>query len=175
MKKLSFLLFAVIFVFTGCSKNDDILLETSDNAQLISADTKSVSYRDTDAHGEMLLTCDGKEIDYLIGSFDFHWVEHYKNGELQWMMYSTKGTVTSSCGENFIIQDIGKIDKSKKGPYIWHSNACGDNGTELILSGFITFTVISEDPPEVEYNIAWTKVMCVQVNNNPIHKMESPI
>jgi hypothetical protein len=161
MKTFSFLLFVVIFVFAGCSKNDDILLETNDDLQLKSADTKTISSKVTNGYGEMPLTCDGVEIDYLMGSFDYHWVEHYKNGELQWMMYTSKGTVTSSGGENFIVQDVGKFDKSKKGPYLWHSNARGDKGTHLIFSGVVTFTVISEDPLVIEYNIEWTKTMCV--------------
>jgi len=160
MKTFSFLLFVVIFVFAGCSKNDDILLETNDDLQLKSADTKTVTSRTT-GYGEMPLTCDGVEIDYIIGSFDYHWVDHYKNGELQWTIYNSRGTVTSSSGENFIVQDAGKFDLSKKGPYLWHSNARGDKGTHLIFSGFVTFTVISEDPPVVEYNIEWTKTMCV--------------
>lgn len=160
MKKIAFFILAASLIVLGCSKTDDFPVENDEEIQLKSADTKTVTSRTT-GYGEMPLTCDGVVIDYIIGSFDYHWVDHYKNGELQWTIYSSKGTVTSSSGENFIVQDAGKFNKSSKGPYLWHSNARGDKGTHLILSGVVTFTVISEDPPVVEYNVEWSKAMCV--------------
>ena len=157
MKKIAFIILAATLILMGCSKNDDFPEGNNDDLQLKSADSRTVNSRTT-GYGEMPLICEGEEIEPIEGPFDSHWVDHYKNCELQWTIYSSRGTVTSSSGENFIVQDAGKFDKSKKGPYMWHSNARGDQGTHLILSGIVTFTVIDED---VVYDIDWEKAMCV--------------
>ena len=155
MKKLSLLLFAVIFVFAGCSKSDDILLDDNDNHQLKSAD-KGAGYTEQfyfypgpvyDEDGNLLgndywlpVICDGTEIDYLLGdgeSLKVHVIIHYKNGEMVWGKYLVSGSLTSeNTGETFAIHEANKFQFGADGlPYLLtHTNAIGDRGTHYVFS-----------------------------------------
>ena len=157
MKTLSFLLFVVIFVFAGCSKDDDIPEVKNNELQLKSAENRTYITKDYLNHAEIPLTCDGVEIDWLVGELEYQYIDHYNNGEWDWWIYTAQGEITSTSGETFAIKEIGKVNKSKKGDYLFHSTINGDKGSHLILSGSVV--VLSEDPPT--YDIVFDKAMCV--------------
>jgi hypothetical protein len=146
MKTLSFFLLVVIFVFAGCSKNDDILLQTNDDLQLKSAE-KGAGYTEqfyfSPAYEDYYLEviCDGETVDVLHGdgeSLTVHGIIHYKNGEMQWGKWLVKGSLTSeSTGVTFTIheQNRGMFDKEDDFYYlITRTNAIGDDGTHYLFS-----------------------------------------
>jgi hypothetical protein len=82
------------------------------------------------------LVCDGVQVGYVFGwPIEWHVIDHYKNGELEWSMYKTNGSLTNrSTGEVFKIQESDKLLWSQ-GDYTFHANLIGNKGTHYILSG----------------------------------------
>jgi len=94
------------------------------------------------------LVCDDVQVGYISGwPVDWHVIDHYKNGEIEWSIYKASGSLTlKSTGEVFEIQESDKIFYSK-GNFSFHANLVGNQGSHYILSGNfdpITYEVFVE-------------------------------
>ena len=136
----------MVFLFTmGCAKVTNDPSAKPDGSQLKALPVNgSVSWSFSSGYG-IPLVCDGVEVGYVFGwPIDWHVIDHYKNGELEWTKYSANGTLTNrNTGEVFRIQESDKFQYSI-GDYTFHANLMGNQGTHYILFGHydpITFEI----------------------------------
>lgn len=143
----------VFLIFIGCSKSsDDVAVVNPSENQLKSASTdKTVSYYISSAY-YIPLVCDGLEVGFVFGwPIEWHIIDHYKNGELEWTMYKTNGSLTNrSTGEVFKIQEADKLIWSQ-GDFTFHANLIGNQGSHYIFSGRF-------DP--ITYEVLVDKAVC---------------
>lgn len=109
----------------------------------------SVSYNYTGGYVSPLV-CDGVQVDEITGNVEWHVVDHYKNGELEWSIYTPSGSLTSEKGEVFEIHESDKIMWSN-GIYTFHANLVGNQGGHYILFGHADLTT---------WEIVFDKVVC---------------
>jgi hypothetical protein len=136
MKTLICFSLMVFLVFSGCSKVDNDSAAKPDNNQLKAAPKNgSVSWYYSGGYG-IPLVCDDVQVGFLFGwPVDWHVIDHYKNGEIEWSIYNASGFLTlKSTGEVFKIQESDKIFYSK-GNFTFHANLVGNLGSHYILSG----------------------------------------
>lgn len=166
MKTLSFLLFVVIFAFAGCSKNDDILLQTNDDLQLKSAEngnyTEQFYFNPGPEQYYLPIICDGQEVDALYGDENgvtVHVIIHYKNHEFDWDKMIVKGNLTSeTTGETFTTNEFQKSEFNEEGRYsiTFHTNAIGNMGTHYLISATVLWNSDFTDLEWIDI-----KAMCV--------------
>jgi hypothetical protein len=136
MKTLICFSLMAFLVFSGCKKFDNDSAAKPDENQLKAAPKNgSVSWNLSTGYG-IPLVCDGEQVGSVFGwPVDWHIIDHYKNGELEWSIYNVTGSLKNSyTGENFKIQESDKLIWSQ-GDYTFHANLMGDQGTHYILSG----------------------------------------
>ena len=144
MKRIIYLSMAAFLIVLGCSKSDDFAVNPDEN-QLKSASVNgSVSWYVSSGY-YIDLVCNDVQVGYVFGwPIEWHIIDHYNNGELEWTMYKTNGSLTNkSTGEVFKIQESDKLIWSQ-GDYTFHANLTGNQGSHYILSGHfdpITFEV----------------------------------
>lgn len=78
--------------------------------------------------------CNEVLVDQILGPFAWHVRDHYKNGELEWSIYTASGSLTSENGEVFAIHESDKIYWSQN-EWTFHCNLIGNLGNHYILSG----------------------------------------
>jgi len=115
----------------------------------------SVSYNYTGGYISPL-TCGGVQVDKIEGDVEWHVVDHYENGKLEWSIYTPSGSLTSEQGEVFEIHESDKIMWSK-GIYTFHANLIGNQGSHYILSGHADFAT---------WEIVFDKVVCPNGTEN---------
>ena len=164
MKTLSVLFLALILIFSGCSKSDDLPVQKIPEKQLKSQDTKTI-------HEYILpiapdayfpLECDGELVDWLEpydGSIVGHLQLHTKDGKWVWMKIHVKGTAKSiNTGEIFTINEINKMsfdeDEVLDG-FTVKTHARGDQGKNIII-----FTTIKDF---YNFEFVITKANCVNL------------
>lgn len=110
----------------------------------------SVSYSYTGGYISPLV-CDGVQVDEISGNVEWHVVDHFKNGELEWSIYTPSGSLTSEItGEVFEIHESDKIMWAQ-GIYTFHANLLGNQGGHYILFGHADLTT---------WEIVFDKVVC---------------
>jgi hypothetical protein len=110
----------------------------------------SVSYNYTGGYTSPL-GCGGVQVDEISGNVEWHVVDHYKNGELEWSLYTPSGSLTSkNKGEVFEIHESDKIIWSM-GIYTFHANLVGTQGGHYILFGHADLAT---------WEIVFDKVVC---------------
>ena len=130
----------------GCSKSDDVSVVNLGKNQLKSASVnKSVSW-DYSSGYYVDLVCDDVQVGFVFGwPIEWHVIDHYKNGDLEWTLYNANGSLTNRhTGEVFKIQESDKLIWSQ-GDYTFHANLIGNQGSHYILSGRfdpVTFEVL---------------------------------
>ena len=126
---------AFLFV-VGCAKVSNDPGAKPDGNQVKAAPINgSVSYYMSGGYG-IPLVCDGVQVGFLFGwPVDWHVIDHYKDGELEWTMYYVTGTLTNrSTKEVFKIQESDKLIWTSA-DYTFHANLMGNQGTHYILFG----------------------------------------
>ena len=87
-------------------------------------------------------------MDALDGLVNYHIVEHYKNGEIQWFKWHIKGELTStSTGETFKINELIKLD-----PYTFlfrHFNIHGNEGSHYVFRFEADWSIPSSEIREI--------------------------
>jgi hypothetical protein len=78
--------------------------------------------------------CNEVAVDQILGNVAWHVRDHYKNGELEWSIYTASGSLTSANGEVFEIHESDKIYWSQN-EWTFHCNLIGNLGNHYILSG----------------------------------------
>jgi hypothetical protein len=148
MKKMIYFSLMVFLLTTGCAKvTNDPVAKPDGNEVKSAAVNGSVSWNLSTGY-YIPLECDGVQVGSVFGwPIDWHVIDHYKNGELDWSIYNVTGTLTNrNTGEVFKIQESDKLLWSQ-GDYTFHANLMGNLGTHYILSGHfdpITFEVLVE-------------------------------
>ncbi|MRS02141.1 hypothetical protein EG832_02750 [bacterium] len=145
MKKTVYFSLVAFLILWGCSKSDDFTVGNPDESQLKSATANgSVSWYTSGGY-YIPLVCDDIQVDFIFGwPIEWHVIDHYKNGQLDWTIYQTTGTLTNRhTGEIFKIQESDRLIWNQE-DYSFHANLIGDQGSHYILSGRfdpITFEV----------------------------------
>jgi hypothetical protein len=113
--------------------------------------TGTITYNQT-VECYILLENNGVFIGEIAGDIEYHWREHYVNGEITWLKASCEGELTNKfTGEVFRISELNKsiepFDFETFDGYFWvHDNIMGDKGSHYILQclwNFYTFDVIN--------------------------------
>lgn len=87
---------------------------------------------------------DGVLIDRLIGTIEFHYALHFKNGEYDFVQNNISGEV-ASVNSPFEVFKVHEIDKSawEEDCIKWHFNLIGNMGTHYI--GFVTWNFVTNE------------------------------
>jgi hypothetical protein len=144
MKRIIYLSLVLFLIILGCSKSDDFPVNPGEDQLKSATDNGSVSWYVSSGY-YIDLVCNDVQVGYVFGwPIEWHIIDHYENGELEWTMYKTNGSLTNrSTGEVFKIQESDKLIWSS-GDYTFHANLIGNQGSHYILSGHfdpITFEV----------------------------------
>lgn len=81
--------------------------------------------------------CNGVEVDYIAGSGDLHYVDHYKNGKIQYEILTMKGVGWSIyTDEEFTFKEQDMIWVPKEGFWLAHDNIrlAGEKGNLYNIS-----------------------------------------
>lgn len=83
--------------------------------------------------------CNGVQVDDLICTTPFHYVNHYQKGTLVWLISKNFGNATSlRTGEVFKLKDTDRInitdDRNLQGIAIEHVNLIGNEGSHYIAT-----------------------------------------
>ena len=115
MKKIIYLLFLSLFVFTSCNQEDEIidptLNKTQDEVTIVgqkSHNNRSTVEWDVEWTYWLDVEC-GDWTDLLSGPVTAHVVSHYKNGEIISTIFHTTGLIESAnTDEVFIVNEVSK-------------------------------------------------------------------
>ena len=115
MKKIIYLLFLSLFVFTSCNQEDEIidptLNKTQDEVTIVgqkSHNNRSTVEWDVEWTYWLDVEC-GDWTDLLSGPVTAHVVSHYKNGEIFSTIFHTTGLIESAnTDEVFIVNEVSK-------------------------------------------------------------------
>ena len=148
MKKMIYFSLMVFLFTMGCAKvtNDPAAKPDSNQVKAVPVNG-SVSWNYSGGYSTPLV-CDGVQVDVLWGwPVDWHVIDHYKNGELDWSIYNASGFLKSrspGTTEIFKIEESDKIMWSQ-GIFTFHANLVGNQGSHYILfahADLVTWEVI---------------------------------
>jgi hypothetical protein len=152
MKKFIYLSLMAFLFTMGCAKvsNDPAAKPDVNQVKALPYDG-SVSWSYSSGYG-VPLVCDEVQVGSVFGwPIEWHIIDHYKNGELDWSIYNANGSLTNRyTGEIFKIQESDKYLYSK-GDFVFHANLIGNQGTHYILFGHF-------DP--ITYEVFIDKAVC---------------
>ena len=155
MKKIIYFSLVAFLILLGCSKDDDLGVNSGENELKSASDNSTILMPATWETYNIPVICDGVEIDRLAGKLDVFCRMHYEDGKLVWMIHNFSGflTSTSVSGEVFEMKGTRKIDMVLAN-YTFRSNIKGDLGSHYILSG--TSSTLSKNTLIIE------KAVCPQ-------------
>ncbi len=142
--KLLFLIAVAVSLLSGCDKQNDAYLDSPDDLQLKSADSRTINFEMAGAYSAPIF-CDGELVDNLeapegdegLENLYAHATAHIKDGKLVWCIVHAKGTFKSQLtGETYKINEIDKLtfDENEEMTFIWsRTHAKGDMGTHVIM------------------------------------------
>ena len=134
MKAIIYVSLIAFLLLSGCAKTEDESVVKTDMNQLkVAPENGTVSYNFSGGYFADII-CDEVVIDQIYGPVEWHVRDHYKNGEIEWSIYTASGTLTSSNGEVFDIHESDKLYYVGN-DWTFHCNLIGDQGGHYILSG----------------------------------------
>jgi hypothetical protein len=97
-----------------------------------------------EASYDQQIYCDGVLIDEIVGTIEYHYVLHFKNGEYDFVHNNATGEGTSVIFPYEVFK-IHEIDKSEweVNCIKWHFNLIGNMGSHYI--GFVTWNFITNE------------------------------
>lgn len=94
--------------------------------------------------------CDGVFVEFMWGPMVWHNISHYKNGVKQWEIGQGIGTIISSTGEVFKVNEVVKQSIPIEGKITCNTNLVGNKGSHYIL--------------HLTFNSDWSGMEVVKIN-----------
>ena len=139
MKKTIYVCLMAFVLLLGCTKayNDS---EISPNENQLKSPPTNYTLSHTGTSGYYTpIVCDGVTTDFLWGDLDWHCTMHYVNGNLENMIMTFRGTLTSGkTGEVFIIKETNNWNHPQEGVIAIQSNIRGDMGSHILTFGYVS-------------------------------------